>query len=80
MAILKGLWQFLVGVGICAAGLIILYFDLTTRSSTVADTGSYFFELGIGLALGGGIWAVIVVRQMLGLEKPAQPSEKAPPT
>ena len=77
---LQNLWQFLVGVAICVAGVVILYLDVTTRTNTVADTGSYFFELGIGLALGGGIWAVMQVRQALGLAKPEQPKEHPPKT
>jgi hypothetical protein len=77
---LQNLWQFLVGVAICVAGLIILYLDFASSAAhpTVADTSSYFFELGLGLALGGGIWAVIQVRQVLGLAKPEESGEKPP--
>lgn len=75
---LQNLWQFLVGLAICVAGLIILYLDLTASANTVGNTGSYFFELGLGLALGGGIWAVMQVRQALGLAKP-EPSKENPP-
>jgi hypothetical protein len=61
-------------------GLVILYLDVTTSANTVGNTGSYFFELGLALALGGGIWAVMQVRQALGLAKPEQPSENPPRT
>lgn len=79
---LQNVWQFLVGLAICAAGLVILYLDFTSNAAnpTVANTGSYFFELGVGLALGGGIWAVIQVRQALGLAKPEETGEKPPQT
>jgi len=77
---LQNLWQFLVGVAICVVGLIILYLDLSTSANTVADTGNYFFELGLALALGGGIWAVMQVKQALGLAKPEQSGENPPKT
>lgn len=75
MGLLKNLLQFLVGLGICVAGLIILWLDMTTATG-VANNGSYFFELGLGLAIGGGAWAVIQVRQIFGIAKApeAQPA------
>jgi hypothetical protein len=79
---LQNLWQFLVGLAICVVGLIILYLDFSSSAAnpTVANTGNYFFELGLGLALGGGIWAVIQVRQALGFAKPEESGEKPPRT
>jgi hypothetical protein len=77
---LQSLWQFVVGLAICVVGLIILYLDFSSSAAhpTIADSGSYFFELGLGLALGGGIWAGIQVRQVLGLAKPEE-SKGNPP-
>ena len=77
---LQNLRQFLVGLAICVAGLIILYLDFASSAAnpSVVNSGSYFFELGLGLALGGGIWAVIQVRQALGLAKPEETAEKPP--
>jgi amino acid transporter len=79
---LQDIWQFLVGLAICVVGLIILYLDFTSNAAnpTVVNSGSHFFELGVGLALGGGIWAVIQVRQALGLAKPEETGEKPPQT
>ena len=79
---LQNLWQFVVGLAICVAGLVILYLDFASSAAnpTVVNGGSYFFELGLGLALGGGIWAVIQVRQVLGLAKPEETGEKQPPS
>ena len=72
---LQNLWQFLVGLTICVVGLIILYLDFASSAAnpTVANTGSYFFELGLGLVLGGGIWAVIQVKQAFGTVKSPEP-------
>ena len=79
---LQNLWQFLLGLGICLAGLFILYLDISSSAAnpTVANTGNYFFELGLGLALAGGIWAIMQVRQALGLAKPEESGEKPPQT
>ena len=74
---LQNFWQFLVGLAICVAGLVILWLDVTSSANTVANTGSYFFQLGLMLTLAGGIWAVMQVKQALGLAKPEQPSDKA---
>ncbi len=79
MGILKNLWQFLVGIAICAVGLLILWLDMTSMKA-IGDDSSYFFELGAGLALGGGIWAVMQVKQVLGLAKPEPSNEKPPST
>jgi len=77
---LQDLWQFLVGLAICAVGLIILDLDLSASAAhpTIADSGSYFLELGLALALAGGIWAVMQVRRVLGLARP-EPSKEKPP-
>jgi ABC-type nickel/cobalt efflux system permease component RcnA len=71
MGTLKRLFQFLIGLTICMAGLVILWLDMTTTS--IANGGSYFFELGLGLAIAGGAWAVIQVRQIFGIAKAPEP-------